>query len=98
MLLFAFLYDHLKRVSLPEVVPKVNIKSETVDMLLFEEMDNNVQPLEEEELLDKQMAVENIKWQHNVQKHRLHSQPSLFHFGLSKRQSTDSKHEEYYFW
>ena len=67
---------------MPEVVPKVNLKSETVDLLLFEEMDNNVQPLEEEELLDKQMAVEYINWQHNVQKHRLHSQPSLFHFGF----------------
>ena len=51
---------------MPEVVPKVNIEGETVDMLLFEETDNNVQPLEEEELLEKQMAVENIKWQRNI--------------------------------
>ena len=39
MFLFAVLYDHLKRVSLPEVVPKVNIEGETIDLLLFEEMD-----------------------------------------------------------
>ena len=196
----SFSYDHLKRASSPEAVPKVQVEGETVDPALFEGTDVNVQPLEEEELLDEQMAVEVTNWQHDVQhglqllkyhgegeqpekkpcvkltirnsfdahghhsprsqslptagtpipaepyihpplgvipeddpevvvmadcggedphllphsqksgerqhggggggggggKHRIHSQPSLFHFGFSKRQSADLKHDDHF--